>query len=177
MTDDAHIVLAVIGAAHGIKGEVRVKTYLEDPMDLGAYGVLTLADGRQLTVAGLRYLKDEMVVARFEQIKDRTMAEQFNGLELSVDRAKLPALDEDDTYYHADLIGLQAVTASGDLIGHVQAIYDFGAGDMLEVRPLTGGSVLFPFTRQVVPQIDLALRRVVIHPPLEVEGAAPEARS
>lgn len=162
------ITVAVLGAAHGIRGEMRVKTYLEDPEALGAYGPLTTEDGRELHVADLRVVKADLVVARFDEVKDRTTAEQLTGLTLKVPRAALPALADADTFYHADLIGLRAETPLGDLIGTVSALYAFGAGDMIEIRGARG-SKIYPFTRAVVPVIDVAGGRVVIEPPAETE--------
>lgn len=166
---DAFVVLAVVGAAHGIRGELRVRTHLADPLDLDAYGPLRLPDGRTLTVKAVRYLKDDMVVARFAEIADRTAAEALNGCELSVLRDVLPAVEDDETFYHTDLIGLTARHEDGRVIGRINAVFDFGAGDMLEVRPTNGAALLFPFTKAVVPVVDLAAGHVIIVPPLETE--------
>jgi 16S rRNA processing protein RimM len=147
--------LGVIGAAHGIKGEVRVKTFTEDPLGLGGYGPLHLADGRTLTIASLRPAK-EVLIVRFAEVADRNAAEAMNGEALFVDRSALPEALEEDEFYHADLVGLAALDETGEDVGRVTAVHDFGAGDLLEIRPAAGPSLMIPFTREAVPAIDLA---------------------
>lgn len=164
----ARVVLAVVGAAHGVAGEVRVTTFLDDPAALGTYGPLQTADGRTLTVVSLRPAKGKVVVARFRGIDDRTAAESLRGQDLTVPRTALPLVDE-DVFYHADLVGLRAETDQGGALGTVTAIYDFGAGDVIEVRG-PAGAMLYPFTKAVVPIIDLARGRIVIVPPAESIG-------
>jgi 16S rRNA processing protein RimM len=147
--------LGTIGAAHGIKGELRVKTFTEDPRGIGGYGPLHLADGRTLTVAGLRPAKD-VVIVRFAQVRDRSAAEALNGEALFVDRSALPEALEDDEFYHADLVGLTVRDETGEELGRVTAVHDFGAGDLLEIRPASGPSLMIPFTHEAVPEIDIA---------------------
>jgi 16S rRNA processing protein RimM len=170
--DDRRVVLAVLGAPHGVRGELRVKTFLADPMALGDYGALSLPDGRTLTLAAARPLKGDMVVARFAEVTTREAAEALNRLELGVPRSALPPEDDADSFYHADLIGLAAETAEGAPLGVVAALYDFGAGDVVEIRG-PGGARLMPFTKAVVPVVDIAGGRIVVVPPVEVEGGAP----
>jgi 16S rRNA processing protein RimM len=165
------ITLAVIGAPHGVTGEVRVKCF-GDPEALGDYGPLATAGGRALTVQSLRVLKADLAVVRFREIADRTAAERFKGAELSIDRSALPPEDDADTFYHADLVGLRAETADGAALGTVTAIYDFGAGDVVEIRG-EGGTRVLPFTKAVVPVVDVAAGRIVVALPDEVEGEAP----
>jgi len=147
--------LAVIGAAHGIKGEVRVKTFTEDPIALGKYGPLYAADGRVFKVAGIRPAKD-VVIVRFEGVNDRNTAETLNGEALFVDRSALPEELTEEEFYHADLIGMAAFDETGESLGRVVAIHNFGAGDLLEIRPRFGQTVVIPFTREAVPEVDLA---------------------
>ncbi|EKF18740.1 ribosome maturation factor RimM [Nitratireductor pacificus] len=149
--------LAVIGAAQGLRGEVRVKSFTGDPMALGDYGPLTTGDGRMLTVRQLRPVKN-VVVAQFAEVGDRNAAEALNGTALFVERAALPAELDEEEYYHADLIGLAAVDEAGQRFGTIGALHNFGAGDILEVTLATGGSALVPFTRAAVPSIDLAAK-------------------
>src|SRR5690606_18320146 len=105
MTNDPKTLqMAVIGAPHGIRGEVRVKTFTGDPLALGDYGPLRAADGRKFTVASIRPAKN-VVVVRFKEITSRDAAEAVTGIELFIDRAALPDDLEDDEFYHADLIG------------------------------------------------------------------------
>jgi 16S rRNA processing protein RimM len=161
--------VARIGAAHGIKGEVRVKSFTAEPLALAAYGPLEAADGRRFTITAARPAgaSPDMLVVRFQGIADRNAAEALNGLELTVPRERLPEPDEDE-FYHADLIGLDAVTPSGAPLGTVVAVPNYGAGDLLEIAPPRGPSLLIPFTRAAVPEIDLSARRVTVDPPAEV---------
>ena len=165
MTADSRLLLARIGAAHGVRGEVRVKAFTGDPLALGAYGPLLTEDGRTLTVERLRSDKT-LVVVKFRGVDDRNAAESLRGLRLFVDRAALPVPEDEDEFYHADLIGLEAVTADGAPLGTVVAIHDFGAGDILDIAPPAAAdrcrSLLVPFTRACVPEIDLAAGRLVV---------------
>ncbi|WP_376801702.1 ribosome maturation factor RimM [Candidatus Raskinella chloraquaticus] len=163
---EKRLVLAVIGKAHGVRGEVRVRSFVGDPADLGAYGPLSAGRGRSLTPQTIRVLRDGMAVVRFAGIEDRSGAEALNGLELSILRSALPAPDDEDTFYHTDLIGLSAVTSDGLTLGRIVAVHDFGAGDILEIRGEVG-QAYYPFTKAVVPSLDLAAGRVVIIPPAE----------
>ncbi|NBN80200.1 ribosome maturation factor RimM [Microvirga tunisiensis] len=148
------ILMAVVGAAHGIRGEVRVKPYGDDPLSFTDYGPLETADGtRRLTVATARVQKT-VVITKFKGINDRNAAEALNGLELYVPRDRLPEPDEDE-FYHTDLIGLTAVTDSGEPLGRVVTVQNFGAGDLLEIRPSSGKSYFLPFTQAFVPSVDL----------------------
>lgn len=166
------VVVAKVGAPHGVKGEVRVTSYLAEPATIGAYGPLTTPDGRTLTVVGARGHNDNVLVVRFHEIATREDAAALAGALLTVPRAALPATEDADTFYHADLIGLSAVTAEGAPLGVVAALYDFGGGDMIEVRG-PGGSTLYPFTKAVVPEIDIAAGRLVVVPPTETEARGP----
>ena len=157
------VLLGRIGAAHGIAGAVRVKPFTARPESLGDYGALQTADGRTLHIRALRPA-GAMLVVQFEGIDDRNAAEALNGLDLYVPRDRLPAAGADE-YYHADLIGLDAVTIAGERIGTVAAVPNYGAGDLIEIARDSGTTVLVPFTRAVVPEIDLEGRRLVIDPP------------
>jgi len=170
----ALICVARIGAAHGVRGAVRLWTFTEDPFAVERYGPLSTKDGaRQFEIAQLREAKDHLVVT-FKHVTTRNEAEGLNGLELYVARDKLPATDEGE-YYHADLIGLSAVTTADQLLGRVTAIHNFGAGDIIEIAPPQGATMLLPFTNAVVPTVDLAGGRVVIELPQEIDGDDPAA--
>ena len=159
------LLMAQIGAAHGIKGEVRVKPFGEDPMALGSYGPLETEDGSQrFEVETLRAQK-AMLVIRFKGIRDRNAAEALNGIKLYVARDVLPEPQDEDTFYQADLIGLDAVDTRGAALGTVVSVQDFGAGDLLEIAPSGGRSYYVPFTLEVVPEVDLDAGRVVVDPP------------
>ena len=168
----APICVARIGAAHGVRGAVKLWTFTEDPLAVQHYGPLTTKDGaRQFEVTHAREAKDHLV-ATLKGIATREEAERLNGVELYIARDKLPETDEGE-YYHTDLIGLAAVTTADAPIGRVIAIHNFGAGDIIEIAPPHGATLLLPFTNAVVPTVDLAGGRVVIEPPEEVEGDDP----
>jgi 16S rRNA processing protein RimM len=167
---DKAIVLAQIGAPHGVKGEVRLKAFTDDPEGLAAYGPLRAADGRSFTIERLRPA-GAVMVAKLAGIDDRDAAEALNGMELTVERARLPAPDDPDEFYHADLIGLEAVRPDGIPLGTVTAVHNFGAGDIVEIVSSGGGTpLLVPFTKEAVPEIDFAAGRVVIDAPPETEA-------
>jgi 16S rRNA processing protein RimM len=139
-------------------------------MAVTAYGPLESEDGtRRFTIKALRPVKDHFV-ARLAGIDDRNAAELLTGLKLYVSRERLPPVEDEETFYHADLIGLAAVTPEGAPLGTVTAIHNFGAGDLVEIRPQGGGATLMvPFTDLAVPEIDLAAGRMVVVPPAVTE--------
>ena len=158
----ARVLLGRIAGAHGIRGEVVIHAYTETPENIGAYGSLSdAADARQFKIKVVR-VTPKGVIARIAGVADRNAAEALKGVELYVERARLPAAGEDE-FYHADLIGLAAVDSDGKAIGSIVAVQNFGAGDLLEVR-LAGSSKteLVPFTDACVPEIDIAGRRAVV---------------
>lgn len=153
------VLMAVIGAAHGIRGEVRVKPYGDDPLSFTDYGALASEDGRTFEVDRARVQKT-VVVTKFIGIDDRNRAEELNGLKLYIPRERLPETDEDE-FYHADLEGLAVTTPGGEALGKIIAVQDFGAGDLLEVRPKRGRTFYVPFTKAFVPEIDLGNGKVI----------------
>jgi 16S rRNA processing protein RimM len=163
--------MGVIGAPHGVRGAVRVKSFTDEPKAIGGYGALEDESGaRRFTLKVTGTVKgDGMVIATLSGVVDRDQAEALRGLRLYAPRTALPATAEDE-FYHADLIGLTAVRENGETVGTVIAAHDFGAGDMLEIardgHGAKGGQpVLVPFTRAAVPVVDIAGGRVVINPP------------
>lgn len=179
------VCLGVISGAHGIRGEVKIKTFGEDPLAIGAYGPLSDETGsRSVEIAAVRPSKGG-VVARITGVADRTQAETLKGLKLFIERSALPAPEEDE-YYHADLVGLSVELSDGKAMGKVIAVQDFGAGPMLEISPVGAAgakkgrkeSILVPFTMETVPEVDLAGGRLVLNPPAELsEGPEPTRRS
>lgn len=169
------IFVGQIGAAHGIKGQVRITTHTQDPEAIGSYGPLhTDREGLTITLTKLRLHKN-VVVAHIKGVADRTAAEQLNGVSLFIDRDKLPEPEDEDDFYHADLIGLDARIDSGVTIGKVSALLNFGAGDLIEVRdPQSGDTFLYPFTKAVVPTIDLAAGYLDIVVPLDADEGEEE---
>lgn len=164
------VCLGVIVAAHGVRGQVRIKPFTEAPEDVAAYGTVEDEAGArrfEIEVAGRA---KGTVIARIEGVEDRTAAERLRGTRLYVDRAALPAIEEDETYYHADLIGLAVEDRAGRPLGRVVAVNDFGAGDVLELEDPEGAPLVLPFTRQVVPVVDLEGGRLVAEPPADLGG-------
>ncbi|WP_299360228.1 ribosome maturation factor RimM [uncultured Paracoccus sp.] len=161
MTD--RVCVGAIAGAFGVRGEVRLKSFCTVARDIATYGPLTTEDGSrsfdvQLTRPGAGALG-----ARLSGVASREQAEALKGTTLWADRAALPALP-DDEFYHADLIGLEVVDTGGVTLGRVRAIYDHGAGDILELLG-PRGTLLIPFTRAAVPTVDLAAGRIVADPP------------
>ena len=168
----AQVCVARIGAAHGVRGAVKLWTFTEDPFAVTRYGPLATKDGaRSFEVAQAREGKGHLVVT-LKGVTSRNEAERLNGLELYVAREKLPAIDGDE-YYHTDLIGLAAVTTANQPLGKIVAIHNFGAGDIIEIAPPQGTTLLLPFTNAVVPTVDIAGGRVVIEVPAEIQGDEP----
>ncbi|WP_236884234.1 ribosome maturation factor RimM [Devosia sp. A16] len=172
---DNKLLMGRIGAAHGIKGEVRIQSFTEDPLALASYGPLsTNKPGLTIRILAARTTTN-VLVARLEGVNDRNAAEKLNGVELYVDRALLPDPDDDDDFYHADLIGLKARLADGSEIGEVMAVPNFGAGDLLEIRdPRSGDTYLYPFSKTVVPEVRIADGYLTIDPPIEAEPGEEE---
>ncbi|GLS30189.1 16S rRNA processing protein RimM [Mesorhizobium albiziae] len=155
--------MAVIGAAHGIKGELRVKTFTGDPLALADYGPLYARDGRAFEITAIRPA-NEVVVVRFKGIADRNAAEALTGIELFVDRSALPEELEDDEFYHADLVGLAVQDETGGTLGKVTAVQNFGGGDLLEIALDNRQTVLVPFTAAAVPQIAVSAGFIRVDP-------------
>ena len=172
---DSKLLVGRIGAAHGIKGEVRVQSFTEDPLALVSYGPLsTNRPGLTIRILAARTTTN-VLVARIEGVTDRNAAEKLNGVELFIDRALLPEPEDEDDFYHADLLGLRAQLADGTSLGTVSAIPNFGAGDLIEVRDeRTGGTYLYPFTKAVVPDIRIDDGYLVIDPPIEADPGEEE---
>jgi 16S rRNA processing protein RimM len=172
------ILVGQFGAAHGVRGEVRLKSFTQDPAAIARYGTLSDASGaRSYEIASLRLLKDDLFVAKVTGITTREQAEKLTNVALYMPREKLPAADEDE-FYHADLIGLSARTEAGEVIGTITNVLNFGGGDILEITPKDGGeTLLIPFTKAAAPIIDIANGFVVVVPPDEVETEGDEAEA
>lgn len=157
------VLLGRITGAHGLKGEVKIAAFTAVPEDVAAYGPLTSADGSlAVEITSVRSAGGGTVIARLRGIADRNEAERLRGTELFVARALLPPAEADE-YYHSDLIGLAAISPEGDALGEIVAVQNFGAGDLLELRPLSGGRTeLIPFESEHVPKVDLEAGCVTI---------------
>ena len=168
MTD--RICVAQIGAAHGLRGEVRLRSFTQDPQAVTSYGPLESEDGaRRFEIEALRPAKDHFV-ARLAGIGDRDAAEKLTNLKLYVPRDRLPAVEDNETFYQSDLIGLAAVSPDGAAVGTVRAVYNYGAGDILEIAPGDGSDALMvPFSIEAVPSVDIKAKRIVVVPPVLTE--------
>ena len=162
------ILLGVIGRAHGVRGLVRVTSHTANPADLTSYGPLTDAKGRRFLlrwrgegIAEVSELRDGGAV----KVTDRTVAEGLTNTRLFIDRAQLPPVEDDDEFYLSDLIGLPAFSPDGAKLGHVAIVHDYGAGTSLEIERLAGPSLIVPFTKACVPEVDIASGRVTIVSP------------
>ena len=164
------ILVAQVSGAFGVKGEVRVTAYTDDPMSVLAYSPLKRIDGSPcLTLISGRAVKDAFI-GRAKEIATREQAQALRGLRLYVDRAALPRPDEDE-FYLADLVGLAVRSPAGEAIGRVKAVQNFGAGDLLEIAPSDGAAAWWaPFSKTVVPDVRIAEGYVVVARPAEIEG-------
>ena len=167
---DRLVKLGVFGAAQGLRGELRVKSFTDDPKAIASYGALTDGvGGRVFALKCVRALKEDMIVVRVDGVDDRDAAEALTGIELFARRAQLPPPGEGE-YYHHDLIGLKASTPKGEILGEVVAVLNYGAGDILEIAPEDGGETLLaPFNAGVVRQVDFDAGRIIVAPPAEAE--------
>ena len=175
MASSARLVrLGVFGAAQGVRGEVRVKSFTAEPKAIGAYGVLTDKSGaRAFRVEAVRALRDDLLVVRLAGVTTRDAAQALTGVEIFARRDQLPPPAADEFYYH-DLVGLAAETTDGAPLGRVAGLRNHGAGDILEIAPADGGeTLLLPFTKTVATEIDFVGGRIVIDPPSEIDGETP----
>ncbi len=165
MAGGARICLGQIGAAHGVRGEVRLRSFTSNPAAIANYGPLESEDGRVFAIESLRPAKDHFV-ARLAGICDRNAAEQLTNIKLYVPRDRLPEPVEADEFYHADLVGLAVVDRAGQKLGTVVAIHNFGAGDLIEVRQAEGEPTqMLPFDEATVPEVDFAAGQMVVAAP------------
>jgi 16S rRNA processing protein RimM len=176
MTDDKQarrILLGEISGVHGIRGDILVRTYTETPEAIASYGPLADATGTKTFALKIVRVTDKGVVARVAGITDRTTAEALRGTKLFVARNQLPEADASE-YYHTDLIGLKAVNENGAHLGEIVSVQNFGAGDLLELKPPEGASEFVPFEDQWVPHVDLAAGTVTIKQPPSTGDEAEE---
>ena len=159
-TSNTMVVMAQIGRAHGLKGEVHAQSFTADPLALTDYGDLADAKGRVFKIAAMRSQGTGLVL-KLEGVTTREAAEALNGVELLLPREALPDTEDDD-FYHADLIGLEAVSTDNEAVGKILAVHNFGAGDMLELRLANGKAVFVPFTKAAVPTVSVKSGTVTI---------------
>jgi len=157
---DKQILLGRIIGPHGLKGEVKIKSFTADPLDIASYGPVTAGDGRLFRLVNPR-LQGEVVIAGLKGVTDRNVAETLKGVELKVDRDDLPETD-DGEYYEADLIGLAVFDEGGDKVGEALGLQNFGAGELLEIKRTTGSTAFVPFADSMVPEVDVEKGRIVL---------------
>lgn len=169
------VCVGVVVGAHGVRGALRIKPFTEQPDGITAYGpVEDEAGARRLRLKVLGTAKG-IVTATAQGVADRDAAEALTGTRLYVPRDRLPP-PEPDEFYHSDLVGLAALREDGTPFGTVRAVFDFGAGDVIELALADGRVEMLPFTKAVVPVVDLAAGRLVVSPP-EVTEARPPAEA
>lgn len=168
------VCLGVVVGVHGVQGAVKVKAFTQDPAAVGAYGPVEDEAGQRRFRLKVTGAAKGVVIATLEGVRDRNAAEAMKGIRLYVPRERLPQPD-DDEFYLSDLIGLRVELAGGEAFGTVRTVYDFGAGDVLEVARPDGRLEMLPFTKACVPVVDVAGGRLVVAPPDEIE-ARPEGR-
>jgi 16S rRNA processing protein RimM len=157
----SHILLATIGAAQGLKGEVRLNTVTAEPLGVLQYGVLTAGDGRRFEVERGRMQKDVLIV-KFKGVDDRTTAESLRGIEMFVERSLLDNAIEEDEFLYEDLVGLSVSDETGEDWGTVSGVFNFGGGDVVEIKGPDGRLRMIPFTKAAVPVVDIAGRKLTI---------------
>jgi 16S rRNA processing protein RimM len=177
----AGVLVGEFGRPHGLKGELRLKSYTADPLAIGSYGPLATEAGRTLSLVSVRPAPGaapDLLIARVEGVATRDAAEALNRTRLHVDRGRLPPPEDADEFLVADLVGLTVETPAGETLGTVAAVPNYGGGDLLEIAPAGGGATaLLPFTRAFVPGVDLAAGRIVADAPADLfEPARPEPR-
>lgn len=169
------VLMAKIGAPHGVRGELRVKSFTDNPLALGDYGPLFDSNGNKFTITSSRPAKN-VIVVRFKEVTTREAAEALTNCELFIERDALPEVEDEDEdeFYLSDLIGMKAQDSDGNIIGIVRDVPNFGADDLLEITPVnseghsSGQTYFLPFTKKVVPEINIKLGVVTILPPEEV---------
>jgi len=165
------VLVGAIAGAHGVRGQLRIKSFTDDPAAVAAYGPVSDESGQRTFKLIIVGKSKGGVIARIDGVADRTAAEALRGLRLYVQRDALPP-PKPDEYYRVDLIGLTVERADGSVYGRITNVEDYGAGDILEIELPDGATELLPFTDRIVPTVDLAARRVVVDPPAYVEARA-----
>lgn len=158
------VCVGAVSGVHGVRGVVRIKPFTETPEGVAAYGPVTDESGERRFEIALVGQHKGTALATLSGIRDRSAAEALKGLRLYVAREALPEPDEDEFYYE-DLVGLTVETVGGEVLGKVVGVFDFGAGDVIEVQGSDRASVMLPFTRAAAPTVDIAGGRVVVDPP------------
>jgi 16S rRNA processing protein RimM len=160
--DPQKILIAAITAPHGLDGSVKLKLFGDDAAGLKRYKGFTTDRDMMLTLKSMR-VQGDMVIARFDQVADRTAAEHWRGTKIFVSKADLPRPAADEMY-HIDLINMQVITPDGAAVGSVIDVVNYGAGDLLDVKRLSGGTILIPYRDVAVLNVDATNRRITVEP-------------
>lgn len=164
----SRVCVAQIIGAHGVHGRVRLKSFTADPEAVFTYAPLTDEAGTRVFKVKMTGMGKDHFLATVEGLKDKTQADALKGTRLFVDRSALPEPEDEEEFYHADLLGLPTATVAGQDFGTIKAIHDFGAGDMLEILHVSGKTVFIPFTKAVVPVVDVRTPRILVDPPVNL---------
>lgn len=157
------VCVGAIAGSFGVHGEVRLKSYCAEPEAIATYGELSSEDGAFSTTVGLIGVTKNGFTARLSAVSTKEQADALKGTKLYADRSQLPELP-DDEYYYSDLIGMEVLDTGGTILGKVKAVLNHGASDLLELHA-GGDTILLPFTRDIVPTVDLEARRIIADPP------------
>lgn len=161
MSTSQFIFVAQVGAAHGVQGEFKLISHMDDPASILEYDPLLNEKGQPvLSITAAREHKGALLV-RAKEAPDRTAVEKLKGLKLYIDRADLPEPDEDE-YYITDLIGMAVVDINGQAVGKVANVENFGAGDLLDIKPVEGANFYLLFIEENVPEVRLSDRVIVV---------------
>ena len=160
--------MGAVAGAHGVRGEVKIKSFTGSPAKIGAYGPVEDESGTRRFKVKVRGQVRGMVIARLDGIEDRNAAEALRGLRLYVTRDRLPRPKRGE-WYLVDLIGLAVERVDGTAIGTVKSVQNYGAGDIVEVERRDGQTLFLPFTKRAVPKVDVDGGRLVVDPPDEIE--------
>lgn len=159
---DKFICVGAIGGGFGVHGDVRLKSFCAEPADITKYSPLQDENGKIYTLGHVRSMKDGLIVS-IKEITSKEAADALKGIRLFASRERFPDLI-DDEYYQSDLIGIEVFDTNGAALGKVKSLQNFGAGDILEVQ-LKGNTILIPFTRAIVPTVDIKAGKIIIDPP------------
>jgi 16S rRNA processing protein RimM len=157
--------MAEIVGVHGVRGTVKLKVFGSDPENLSNYNPFHDSSGKKSFTLLRVFPHGNIWLADIDGVTDRTAAEKLRGVTLHISRDRLPDIKEEGTFYRADLVGLAAIFPNGDAMGKIITVANFGAGDLLEIKPPKGASFYVPFTHEVVPTVDIARGRVTVDPP------------
>jgi len=175
-TDPSLVQMGEFGRAHGLNGEIRLKSYTGVPQAIASYGPLLGADGRRIELTDVRQAggaSPDLLVVRVKGVADRTGAEALNRLALYLPRERLGTTQDEDEFFTADLVGLDVIDTTGTHLGTVADVPNYGGGDLIEIKPALGGATaLLPFTKAFVPDLDIAGGRIVIDPPEDLFAPA-----